>query len=362
MKPSPKSVPAICDMNDHACFAAMEGLHYVTGKEPGYTRKRKDRKFEYFDTNGQRISDEKELQRIRKLAIPPAYTRVWISPYSNSHIQATGHDARGRKQYRYHADWRNVRDASKFQHILRFGEALPTIRKAANGHLRKTGLPREKVLAAIVTLLDKTMIRIGNTEYAKSNKSYGLTTLHEKHVDIHGADIHFRFVGKSGKEWNLHISDRRVARTLAQCEEIPGQLLFKYLDESGAKHKVTSGDVNDYLKEITGHNFTAKDFRTWSGTVLAAIALQEYAHYDSEAEAKRNIVNAIERVAKKLGNTPAISRKCYIHPEIITAYMDGTLIQQITKEIDDTLKQRYDTLTDEEILVLAFLKKRLDAR
>lgn len=349
-------------MNDSACFAAAEGLHYVTGKEAGYTRVRKGRKFEYYDTKKQLITDEKELLRIRKLAIPPAYTRVWISPLPNSHIQATGHDSRGRKQYRYHANWRSVRDASKFQYILAFGDALPTIRRATAEHMRKHGLPREKVLATIVSLLEKTMIRVGNSEYAKSNKSYGLTTLCEKHVDISGQNIHFRFIGKSGKEWNLSLSDRRIARTLAQCEEIPGQLLFKYLDDNNTAHQVTSGDVNKYLHDITGENFTAKDFRTWSGTVLAAIALQEYAHYDSDAEAKRNVVTAIERVAKKLGNTPAIARKSYVHPEIVNAYLDGTLIKQITHEIDDTLKQRYDSLTDEEILVLAFLKKRLDAR
>jgi DNA topoisomerase-1 len=356
MKPSPMT----CDIHDPACFAAAEGLHYVTGKEKGFTRVRKGRKFEYYDTKGELITDEKILLRIRKLAIPPAYTRVWISAHANSHIQATGHDSRGRKQYRYHADWRNVRDASKFQHILKFGEALPTIRTTTAAHMRKHGLPREKVLATVVSLLDKTMIRIGNSEYAKSNQSYGLTTLREKHVDITGDNIHFRFIGKSGKEWNLSLSDRRIARTLAQCEEIPGQLLFKYMDENNNVHHVTSGDVNAYLKEITGEDFTAKDYRTWSGTVLAAMALQEYANYDSEAEAKRNVVTAIERVAKKLGNTPAICRRCYIHPDIVSAYMDGTLIKQITHEIDDALKQRYGSLTDEEILVLAFLKKRLD--
>ncbi len=357
-----KAASIFCDITDPACFAKAEGLHYVTGKEKGYTRKRSGRKFDYYDLNGERITDEKVLQRIRKLAIPPAYTHVWISTHANSHIQATGKDSRGRKQYRYHADWRSVRDASKFQHILAFGEALPAIRKVTSGHLRKNGLTREKVLATIVSLLEKTMIRVGNTEYAKSNKSYGLTTLREKHVVIHDDEIRFRFIGKSGKEWSLALSDRRIARTLAQCEEIPGQLLFKYEAENGAIHHVTSTDVNHYLKEITGENFTAKDFRTWSGTVLAAIALQEYAHYDSEAEAKRNVVNAVDRVAKALGNTPAICRKSYIHPEIVNAYMDGTLIKQITHEIDTTLKERYDSLTDEEILVLAFLKKRLDTK
>ena len=348
-----------CDLNDNACHAEVQGLRYVTDTKPGYTRKLKGKHFVFSDTKGKVIHDEKEIARIRKLAIPPAYKDVWICPQANGHLQATGIDARGRKQYRYHPEWRAVKDASKFTHILQFGDILPQIRATTKKHMAQQGLGREKVLATVVSLLEKTMIRVGNDEYAKTNESYGLTTLRDEHVDVKGSVIRFKFKGKSGKEWNLKISDRRIAKIVRQCEEIEGQELFKYEDDTGVVHDVTSGDVNKYLQEITGETFTAKDFRTWSGTVLAAIALQEYQHYDSEAEAKKNVVAAIEHVAKTLGNTPTVCRKCYIHPEIVTAYMDGSLMKQITKDITATLKKKYDSLSDEEILVLVFLKKRL---
>ncbi len=348
-----------CDLHDFSCAAAAQGLRYVTDDKPGYTRKLHGKHFLFYDTKGKRITDAAEVMRIRKLAIPPAYREVWICPQANGHLQATGIDARGRKQYRYHADWRAVRDASKFHHVLAFAEALPTIRAVTAKHMAQHGLTREKVLATVVMLLEKTMIRVGNDEYARSNQSYGLTTLREEHVNVSGQTIRFRFKGKSGKEWNLKLSDRRIARVISQCAEIEGQELFKYVGEDGAARDVTSGMVNQYLQEITGSDFTAKDFRTWAGTVLAAMALQEYAQYDSAAQAKKNVVAAIEQVAKRLGNTPSVCRKCYIHPEVLDAYLDGSLARQISRDIDAALKQKYDALNDEEILVLAFLRKRL---
>lgn len=344
---------------DAEAQARAQGLRYVSDARPGFTRKRYGRHFHFFDTGGERIRDEEIIARIRKLAIPPAYTNVWICPHANGHIQATGLDAKGRKQYRYHAEWRNLRDASKFSHILAFGDFLPKLRAVTAGHMSQRGLTREKVLATVVTLLEKTLIRVGNDEYARTNQSYGLTTLRHKHVDVSGHTIRFRFKGKSGKEWNLKLTDRRIARVVRACADIDGQELFKYIDDSGVVRDVTSGDVNAYLKSITGEAFTAKDFRTWTGTVLAALALQDYAVFDSQAQAKKNVVAAIECVAKKLGNTPTVCRKSYIHPQIIDAYMDGSLIDQINGEIDMAFQTQYEQLTPEEILVLAFLKRRL---
>lgn len=347
------------DFTDCEAQARAQGLRYVTDSKPGFTRKRYGKSFHFYDTRGERIRDEAVIARIRKLAIPPAYTKVWICPLANGHMQATGLDARGRKQYRYHPDWRTLRDSSKFSHILAFGEFLPKLRAVTAEHMSQRGLTRDKVLATVVTLLEKTLIRIGNGEYAKHNKSYGLTTLRHHHVDVSGHTIRFQFMGKSGKAWNLKLTDRRIARVVRACADIDGQELFKYIDDTGVVRDVTSGDVNAYLKSITGEPFTAKDFRTWTGTVLAAMALQDYAEYDTEAQAKKNVVAAIEHVAKKLGNTPTVCRKSYIHPQIIDAYFDGSLIEQITGEIDKTLQAQYEQLTTEEILVLAFLKQRL---
>ncbi len=348
------------DLSDNELQARAQGLRYVSDTTPGYTRKRYGKHFHFFDLKGQRIKDKAEISRIRKLAIPPAYTQVWICPYANGHMQATGLDARGRKQYRYHLEWRSLREANKFSHILAFGDALPALRAVTAEHMAQRGLTREKVLATVVTLLEKTLIRIGNDEYAKTNQSYGLTTLRHKHVEVQGQTIRFRFKGKSGKQWNLKLSDRRIARVVRACADIPGQELFKYVDDGGVVRDVTSGDVNAYLQAITGDVFTAKDFRTWTGTVLAAMALQDYAGFDTEAQAKKNVVAAIERVSKRLGNTPSVCRKSYVHPEIISAYLDGSLIDQINGEIDKTLQAQYEQLTPEEILVLAFLKQRLN--
>ena len=354
MKPSAYH---LCDARDYPGQARSQGLRYVSDRKPGITRRRFGRHFTFYDAKGERIIDEGEIARIRKLAIPPAYAQVWICPHPNGHIQATGIDARGRKQYRYHAEWRALRDATKFNHVLAFGEALPLIREQVNADMRRHGLSREKVLATVVALLEKTLIRVGNDEYARKNRSYGLTTLRDEHVEIIGHTLRFRFTGKSNKEWNLKISDRRISNIVRACSEIEGQELFKWVDEYGGVHDVSSGEVNAYLQEITGKPFTAKDFRTWTGTVLAAMALQDHAAFDSQAQAKKNVVAAIESVARRLGNTPAVCRKCYVHPDILTAYMDGTLIGQIAGEIDAA--ERESGLSDEEVRVLDFLKRRL---
>jgi DNA topoisomerase-1 len=351
------SAPLIAD--DLKTLMKAQGLRYVSDAKPGFTRRKRGKSFVFFDTEGERIRAEETIARIRKLAIPPAYSKVWICPHANGHIQATGYDVRGRKQYRYHADWRAMRDANKFNHILAFAEVLPVIRAQVKADLSRRGLNLGKVLACVVSLLEKTLIRVGNDEYARANQSYGLTTLKDEHVDVTGATIRFQFKGKSGKAWNLKLSDRRLARVINDCADIDGQELFKYRHEDGTIRDVASGDVNQYLRDITGGDFTAKDFRTWTGTVLAAMALQEYAEYDGEVQAKKNVIAAIDRVARSLGNTPAICRKCYVHPEVVSAYMDGSLIKQINREINITLARKYEHLTPEEILVLAFLKKRL---
>ncbi len=344
---------------DYQKLAEAEGLSYVTDNRPGYTRRKFGKGFTFYDVKGQKITDEKEIKRIRSIGIPPAYKNVWISPSANGHIQATGLDARGRKQYRYHTKWRELRDSNKYEHILHFGESLQLIRAKTAEHMALPGLSREKVLATVVMLLAKTLIRVGNEEYARNNKSYGLTTLRKKHIDVSGADIRFHFTGKSGKKWNLSMHDRRIAAVVKKCSDLPGYELFKYIDDSGAIKDVTSGDVNTYLKEISGEDFTAKDFRTWSGTVLAAMALSEFEKYDSATQAKKNVVRAIEKVSKQLGNTPAICRKCYIHPEVINTYLDGNLKEMISKAIDTKFKNSYSSLNEDEVMVLAFLKRKL---
>lgn len=348
------------DNHDYRQQAREQGLRYVSDNRPGYTRRRFGKAFVYFDSTGERIRDDEEIIRIRKLAIPPAYRNVWICPLKNGHIQATALDAKGRKQYRYHPDWRAARDATKFTHILAFGETLPRIRATVNQHMAQRGLSREKVLATVVALLEKTLIRVGNDEYARKNQSYGLTTLKDEHVEVTGSTLRFRFKGKSGKEWNLKLSDRRIARVVAACADIEGQELFKYVDEEGRVRDVTSGDVNAYLREISGQPFTAKDFRTWTGTVLAAMALKGLDAFDTQTKAKKNIVAAVESVAKRLGNTPSVCRKCYVHPEILNAYLDGDLVTQIGDAIEDRMDER--GLSADELCVLSFLKRRLEPR
>jgi len=343
-----------------ASAIAEEGLRYVSDSAPGYRRKRTGTSFSYYDKDGKRIADAAVVRRIKSIGIPPAYEFVWICPSANGHIQATGLDARGRKQYRYHPKWRELREQNKYEHIMQFAAALPALRTRVASDMKRDGLPREKVLATIVSLLEKTLIRVGNAEYAQTNKSYGLTTMRRKHVAIERDVLRFEFTGKSGKQWKLQVEDRRIAAIVKRCAEIPGHELFKYIDDDGASRTVDSGGVNDYIKEITGRDFSAKDFRTWIGTVLAALALAEFKRYDSQAEAKRNVVAAIEKVAKQLGNTPAICRKSYVHPEILNAYMSGDLVKMIDAKIAQEFKREYAKLTADEVMVLAFLHKRLN--
>nr|WP_235548311.1 DNA topoisomerase IB [Noviherbaspirillum sp. Root189] len=315
--------------------------------------------FRYIDADGKAVTNEATLARIKSLAIPPAWTDVWICPWDNGHLQATGRDARKRKQYRYHPRWRNVRDEAKYERMISFGQALPGIRKEVDKALNLPGLPREKVLATIVYLLQATMMRIGNEEYARQNKSFGLTTLRDRHVRIDGSEVEFRFRGKSGVNHAIKVDDPRLARIVRKTRDLPGQELFQYIDDDGEPHTIGSSDVNDYLRSITGEDYTAKDFRTWSGTVLAALALQEYEKFDSEAQAKKNVVRAIESVAEKLGNTPSICRKCYVHPAVIESYLDGTMLHALQQRAQDELKTDLHALGPEEAAVVALLQQRL---
>jgi DNA topoisomerase-1 len=344
--------------------AAREaGLRYVSDETmPGIKRVKAGKGFAYVSPQGKRITDEATLARIRSLAIPPAYTDVWICPLANGHIQAVGRDARHRKQYRYHPKWREVRDADKYGRMVDFGKALPKIRATTKRHMRLPGLPREKVLATCVQLMEKTAIRVGNEEYAKQNKSYGLTTLRDQHAQINPGNgkVRFHFRGKHGIEHCIELNDQRLAKIIRECQELPGQELFQYVDDDGHVCDIGSADVNMYLRKIAGDEFTAKDFRTWTGTVLAAQALQEMKKFDSQAEAKRNIVRAIEKVASHLGNTKAVCRKCYVHPAILNAYLDGSLVETLQQRAAAMAKS-VGRLRPEEAAVLALLQRRLSA-
>lgn len=339
--------------------AENAGLVYVTDDKPGISREMYRGKFRYRNAAGALIADDKTLGRIASLAIPPAYTDVWICPKANGHIQATGRDAKGRKQYRYHSKFREVRDSTKYEHMLNFAEVLPTVRERVDADLARRGLPREKVLAAVIHLLESTMIRVGNAGYAKHNKSYGLTTLQDRHVTVDGAELRFNFKGKSGKQWKLKLKDGRIAKIVKASQDLPGQHLFQYMDGNGEQCEVTSGDINAYLKEISGTDITAKDFRTWNGTVLAALALAEYEKVDSQAAAKRNVRAAIEAVASRLGNTPTVCRKCYIHPEIFESYLTDELVLEARDAVEKEIREDVAKLRPEEAVVLAFLQKRL---
>ena len=334
-------------------------LRYVSDAKPGITRRPAREGWDYFAPDGTQITEEEELARIRKLAVPPAYRDVWICPHANGHIQAVGRDARGRKQYRYHTRWREVRDESKYSHMLVFGRELPKIRARVDHDLGLAGLPREKVVAAIVRLLERTLVRIGNEEYAKTNKSFGLTTLRQRHVKVRGQGMTFDFRAKHGIQWHVELKDRRLSKIIAKLTDLSGQELFQYVDDDGHTHGVTSDDVNAYLRDITGQDITAKDFRTWAATNLAAIALAELEHFDTKAKARKNVLRAVESVAKMLGNTPSICRKCYIHPAIFDAYLDGSLLEGIRARAEETLDHDGAGLTAEEIAVTAFLDRRL---
>jgi DNA topoisomerase-1 len=343
---------------DPAEAARTAGLTYVSDEETGLRREIAKDGFRYLRDNGTPVRDEATLQRIRKLAIPPAWTDVWICPSPDGHLQATGRDARGRKQYRYHPRFREVREETKYERMLDFARALPGLRARVARDMALRGLPREKVLATVVHLLETTLIRVGNDDYARDNKSYGLTTLRDKHVAVQGGQLRFEFKGKSGKAWRLQLNNPRVAKVVRACQELPGQRLFQYRDDAGELREVTSSDVNAYLREISGGDVTAKDFRTWAGTVMAAIALQEVERVDSQAAMKKNVRAAVERVAARLGNTPAICRKCYVHPEVFAAHAEGELLLEIERRAERELRD--DTaLRPEETAVLALLQERL---
>jgi DNA topoisomerase-1 len=346
-------------VTDPPLAARAAGLRYVSDGKPGLSRAAAKDGFRYLDAGGGPVDDEATLARIKALAIPPAWTDVWICAQANGHLQATGRDARGRKQYRYHARWRSVRDEVKYERMIAFGQALPGIRQAVEAALKLPGLPREKVLATVVYLLEHTMMRIGNEEYARDNKSFGLTTLRNRHVRIDGREVGFRFRGKSGVYHDVKVADRRLARIIERMRDLPGQELFQFVDDDGATHSIDSSDVNDYLRSITGEDYTAKDFRTWSGTVLAALALQAFEKFDSETQAKKNVVRAIESVAKKLGNTPSVCRKCYVHPAVLEAYMDGAELAALRVRAEEELREDLHALQPEEAAVLALLRERL---
>lgn len=299
------------------------GLHYVDDRRPGYSRRLIGGKFEYFDTLGKRIKQAKTISRINALAIPPAYKNVWICPDPAGHIQATGRDARGRKQYRYNPLWCQVRDANKYERLLDFGQCLPAIRRRVERDLLRRDFGRERVVAAVVRLLDATLIRVGNQKYAKENRSYGLTTLRMRHTRLVGNDIRFQFRGKSGVDHDVRINDARVARVVRRCLEIPGQELFQWIDAEGARHPIGSADVNAYLKDIVGEDFTAKDYRTWAGSVAAFDRLRRLSAI-SPARPKV-IVQVVKDVAKRLANTPAVCRKCYVHPLVVERFLEDAL-------------------------------------
>ena len=351
---------AVSEPTHEAADSAREaGLRWVSDQDPGISRTRRGEGFGYFHPDGSRVTDEATLSRIRSLVIPPAWTGVWICASERGHLQATGRDARGRKQYRYHPRWRAVRDEDKYGRMIDFAKVLPRVRRRVDRDLRRRGLPREKVLAAAVRLLETTLIRVGNEEYARENKSFGLTTLRNRHARIRGGQVEFFFRGKAGKEHRVSIRNQGLARVLKRCQDLPGQALFQYVDENGERHRVDSDDVNQYLKEVTGQDFTAKDFRTWAGTVLASQALSEVLAYDSEAQAKRNVVAAIESVAMKLGNTRSVCRKCYVHPAVLDAYLDGSMLRTLQDRAEGELKKGVRRLLPEEAAVLALLQQRL---
>ncbi|CAN5377040.1 DNA topoisomerase IB [soil metagenome] len=334
-------------------------LRYVTEETPGITRIRAGKSFNYFDEKGRKIRDADTLARIKSLVIPPAWKDVWICPTANGHVQATGRDARGRKQHRYHTKYREVRDEAKYGRMIDFAKSLPKIDRATTRDLRKRGLAKERVLAAVIRVMQKTLIRVGNEEYARQNHSYGLTTLEDKHARVRGRKVKFEFRGKSSKQHEIDLEDPRLARIVKECQDLPGEQLFQYQDGDGNVVDVNSGDVNEYLRAIAGEEFTAKDFRTWAGTVLAARALSMLEEIDSDAARKKNLVRAVEAVAQRLGNTTAVCRKCYIHPEVINAYMDGSLAAMLGKRAGKELARSMHSLSPEEAAVLALLQQTL---
>ena len=340
--------------------ARAAGLRYVRDGGPGIRRRREGEEFVYLNPDGGQVEDGDTLARIRSLAVPPAWTDVWICPSPSGHLQATGRDARGRKQYRYHPRWREARDETKYERMLAFGRALPAIRARVERDLRLPDMPREKVLATVVRLLETTLVRVGNTEYARDNHSFGLTTMRGNHATTDGAEVRFHFRGKSGKSHRVGVRDRRVARIIRRLQDMPGQELFQYETGDGELRSVDSSDVNAYLREVSGQEFTAKDFRTWAGTVLAAVALDACGEPDGAAQAKRNVVRAVESVAERLGNTPAVCRTCYIHPAVVDSYVTGGGPAALRARAEATRATLPDLSLD-EAAVLALLQERAEA-
>lgn len=344
-----------------AC-AQEAGLRYVSDDAPGITRRGRGKRVRFHAPSGRRITDERELARIRRLAIPPAWTRVWICPLPNGHLQATGRDQRGRKQYRYHDDWRATRDATKYGRMAAFGRALPRIRERVAADLKQRGLGRDKVLAAMVRLLETTLIRVGNDEYARENHSYGLSTLRNRHVRVRGARMTFQFTGKSGKKHSIDLEDPRLAEIVGRVQDLPGQELFGYVAEDGSVVDVKSDDVNAYLREVAGEEFSAKDFRTWAGTVLAARYLAAAAAEPEHRHTKKNLAAVVKDVAERLGNTPSVCRKCYIHPAVIDAYLGGQVVALAqhapARRRPQPVAMRATSLSAEEKAVLAFLDRQ----
>lgn len=343
----------------HERAAKEAGLQYVSDDNPGIRRVGRGTTLNYVRPDGKSVRRPQELNRIKALAIPPAWMDVWICPDAHGHLQATGRDARGRKQHRYHARWRAVRDEAKYGRLIAFGRALPHIRSRVRRDLKRSGLPLEKVMAAVVRLLETTLIRVGNEEYMRHNQSFGLTTMQDRHADFAGDEVRFEFRGKSGVYHRVSVTDRRLARVVKECQDLPGQDLFQYIDEYGVQRDVKSGHVNDYLRSIGGADFTAKDFRTWAGTVLAARALREFRAFDSKTQAKKHIVKAIESVAKRLGNTTSVCRKCYVHPAVLDAYLDGSLVETLTRRAESEMVQSLRHMDPEEAAVLAVLQQQL---
>jgi DNA topoisomerase-1 len=330
----PRSEPA--GVTDARLAARQAGLRYASDAQPGITRRRSGHGFSYRDADGRTIRDRDELSRIKRLAVPPAWTEVWICPYPTGHIQATGRDARGRKQYRYHPDWRRRRDRDKFGRMLEFANALPAIRTRCDADLALAGLPRDKVLAAVVRLLELTMIRVGNEAYARLNRSFGLTTLRGRHAHVEGSQIRFRFRGKTGRMIDVDLRDRRLAAIVRRCQELPGQELFQFVDPDGAVQDVTSDDVNAYLRDVSGRDFTAKDFRTWAGTIEAFRALRRLEPAEDQRALNQNVGQVIRETADQLGNTPRIARMSYVHPAVVDGYLDGSLRARRTRKAGDS--------------------------
>ena len=347
---------AVAALKDPMRSARAVGLRHVSDEAPGITRERSGKHFRYRDPGGKLVRDTETLRRIKSLAIPPAWTEVWICANPNGHLQATGRDDRRRKQFRYHPRWREIRDETKYARMMAFARALPKIRRRVRKDMALPGMPRNKVLATVVRLLEVSLIRVGNDEYARENDSFGLTTMRNKHVDVRGAKLRFHFRGKSGKWHDVDIRDRRLAKIVERCQDLPGQELFQFVDDDGSRRDVRSEDVNEYLREISGEDFTAKDFRTWAGTVLMAMALRDFDEFKTKAEAKKNIVAAIEVVAGKLGNTPAVCKKCYIHPHVIDSYLEGTLIESLEMSVNS---KSVRGLPADETAVVGLLQRRL---